>query len=75
MRAIEGFSLKKEWRAEAAVPFLYNRKGTFLLYKKGRSAVDAHSRGRQILPDGNRVRRGCASRHTLFYKNRKELEP
>lgn len=47
--------------------FLYDRKGTFLSYKKRRSAVDAHSREWEILPDDNRARRECALSRAHFF--------
>ena len=47
--------------------FLYDRKFHFLSYKKDaplRMRTRAKSR---VLPDGNRARRECAPRRTLFY--------
>ncbi|MBS4829661.1 MAG: hypothetical protein KH128_11440 [Firmicutes bacterium] len=44
--------------------FLFGRKGTFLPNKKHDYA---HSRARNLLPDGKRARRGCAPRRTLFW--------
>ena len=42
--------------------------GNFISYRmKKRSAEDAHSRMRQMLPDGNCARRKCAPWRTLFY--------
>ena len=47
--------------------FSYDRKFHFLSYEKRRSAEDAHSREKSnVLPDGNRARRECAPRRTLF---------